>query len=145
VTERDERLEKLLAPIVAWARSRSDIVGLALVGSHARGAARLDSDIDLAVLACDPKKFRQDKSWLEEIAWSDNQVAGWRDADYGSVWSRHVAMKPSCEIEFTFCDSAWTATNPIEPGTLEVISGGCRILVDKAKLLQNLLSARPHV
>ena len=43
---------------MAWAERRSDIVGVALVGSWARGAASLDSDIDLILLTPNPDAFR---------------------------------------------------------------------------------------
>jgi hypothetical protein len=141
VTADDAQLEQILAPISAWARSRSDIHGLALVGSWARGAARSDSDIDLMLLVSEPQKFRSDDHWLTEIDWAGGRVAGWHDADYGSAWSRHVALEPHGEIEFTFCTPSWAATDPIDTGTANVVSGGGRILVDKTKLFDNLLTA----
>jgi predicted nucleotidyltransferase len=42
---------ELLDRVTRWAAARSDLIGLALVGSHARGEARPDSDIDLVLLA----------------------------------------------------------------------------------------------
>jgi predicted nucleotidyltransferase len=135
------QLEQILAPIAAWARSRSDIYGLAVVGSWARGAARRDSDIDLMLLVPKPRTFRSDEHWLSEIDWADGRVADWHDAEYGSAWSRHVELEPHCQIEFTFCTPAWAATDPIDTGTVNVVSGGCRILVDKVRLFDNLLTA----
>ncbi len=135
------QLEEILAPISAWACSRSDIHGLALVGSWARGSARSDSDIDVMLLVSEPQKFCSDEHWLTEIAWTGGRVAGWHDAEYGSAWSRHVALEPHCEIEFTFCTPSWAATDPIDTGTANVVSGGCRVLVDKMRLFGNLLTA----
>jgi hypothetical protein len=135
------QLEQILAPIAAWARSRSDVHGLALVGSWARGAARRDSDIDLMLLVPEPQTFRSDEHWLTEIDWAGGQVADWRDAEYGSAWSRHVALEPYCQIEFTFCAPSWAATDPIDAGTVNVVSGGCRVLVDKVQLFESLLTA----
>ena len=134
-------LEQILAPISAWARSRSDIHGLALVGSWARGLARRDSDIDLMLLVPEPQKFRSDDHWLTEIDRAGGRLADWHDAEYGSAWSRHVALEPHCQIEFTFCAPSWAATDPIDAGTANVVSGGCRILVDKMQLFSNLLTA----
>jgi len=135
------QLEQILAAIAAWARSRADIHGLALVGSWARGSARRDSDIDLVVVVPDPQKFRSDEHWLSEIDWTGGRVADWHDADYGSAWSRHVELEPHYRIEFTFCAPSWAATDPIDTGTADVVSGGCRILVDKMQLFGNLLTA----
>jgi uncharacterized protein len=141
VTEDDARIVEILSPVAAWARSRSDILGLALVGSWARGTARDDSDIDLLVLVSEPEKFRGDVHWLSEIDWTDREITAWHDAQYGSVWSRHIELWPNCDIELTFCGPSWAATNPIDPGTIKVVSGGCRIFVDKGPLLKNLMAA----
>jgi hypothetical protein len=40
--------------ITAWAAARTDIVGVAVVGSHARGTSRTDSDLDLVILCTVP-------------------------------------------------------------------------------------------
>jgi uncharacterized protein len=130
----------VLAPVTAWARSRADVIGLALVGSWARAAARDDSDIDLMLLVSSPQIFRADESWLSEIHWSGRSLSGWHDADYGAAWSRHVKLAPLCNVEFTFCESSWAAIDPVDSGTLDVVSGGCRILVDKAGLFGRLLA-----
>jgi predicted nucleotidyltransferase len=138
-----ETLEAIVAPVTAWARSRPDILGLAVVGSWARGAARAGSDVDLILLASDPQSFRYDENWLIEIHWGERRIASWRDADYGAVWSRHVQLTPPCEIEFTFCAPAWAATDPVDPGTANVVSNGCRVLLDmldKARLFEKLLA-----
>jgi hypothetical protein len=134
------QVDRVLSPITAWARSRADILGLAIVGSWARGTARPDSDIDLVLLVPEPLSFRYDEQWLGEIAWRDARVSQWRDADYGKVWSRHVRLEPYCEIELTFCPPSWAATDPLDPGTASVVSGGCRVLLDKSRLLENLLT-----
>jgi predicted nucleotidyltransferase len=141
VTADDAQIDEILSRIAAWARSRADILGLALVGSWARGTARYDSDIDLVILVSEPEKFRADVHWLAEIEWTDRDITAWHDAQYGSAWSRHVELWPDREIELTFCAPSWAATNPIDPGTIQVVSGGCRILVDKAELLKNLMAA----
>ena len=133
------QLDRVLAPVAAWARSRSDILGLALVGSRAQGAARPDSDIDLILLVVEPASFRGD-SWLDEIPWEDARAIGWHDADYGKAWSRHVRLERPFEIEFTFCRGSWAATNPVDEGTAGVVSKGCRVLLDKGRLFENLLA-----
>jgi len=93
------------------------------------------------LLVPEPQTFRCDEHWLSEIGWAGGRVADWHDAEYGSAWSRHVALEPHCRIEFTFCTPSWAATDPIDTGTVNVVSGGCRILVDKTKLFSNLLTA----
>ena len=135
------QLEHVLAPVAAWARSRADVFGLALVGSWARGAGRPDSDIDLVLLVSDPQAFRHGDGWLADIGWSTQRVVDWHDVEYGTAWSRHVRLEPPCEIEFTFCARSWARTCPVDLGTFEVVSGGCGVLLDKKGLFERLLAA----
>ena len=135
------QLDRVLAAVSAWARSRPEILSLALVGSWARGAARPDSDIDLLLVARDPQAFRGDEGWVANIRWPNGRPTDWHDADYGAAWSRHMRFERHSEIEFTFCAPSWAATRPVDPGTLQVVSMGCRVLLDKAGLLENLLVA----
>jgi predicted nucleotidyltransferase len=50
----------IIDAIVIWATAEPTIKALALVGSHARGTARADSDIDLVLLTTHPRAFRDD-------------------------------------------------------------------------------------
>src|SRR5207302_1067848 len=77
------QLDRIIAPIAAWARVRSDVLGLALVGSWASRSAREDSDIDLVLLVQEPRVFRHDAEWLDDIACCEGRVVGWSDTDYG--------------------------------------------------------------
>jgi len=122
------RLPEAIAAILAWAKSRPDIAGLALVGSHARGAARPQSDVDFLLLTATPDAFRAD--WLAEIAWPEPPTAS-RDAQYGIVWSRHVAFATLPEAELAFAPLAWAAL-PLDPGTRRVVSDGFLVLHDPA-------------
>jgi hypothetical protein len=135
------QVDHILDLVTAWGRSRSDISGLAVVGSWARGTARPASDIDLILLVCDPHAFRSDTLWLRDLRWGEDDVVDWLDVEYGRAWSRHVRLKSSREIEFTFCGPEWSATEPVDPGTAEIVSTGCWILLDKFRLFKNLLVA----
>jgi uncharacterized protein len=135
----DEILAPIVAPIASWASRRPDILGLALVGSWARGTARRDSDVDLSLLVNEPETFRRE-DWLDEIRWHEGHVVHWHDADYGAAWSRHLQQSAFGEIEFTFCHPSWADTDPVDAGTAEVVSGGCRVLLDKSGLFEKLLS-----
>jgi len=132
----------ILEIITDWAKSREDIRGLALVGSHARNKARLDSDIDLVFLTKNPGDFRNISS-LTTIDWSlaGVQPATWTDEEYGLVWSRRMWLKPEHEIEFAFAPLSWADVSPIDSGTHQVVSDGCRVLYDPDGLLKRLRAA----
>ena len=78
-----DRLEPVLSVVAEWAHSRPDMLGLAVVGSYARGTARPDSDLDLMLLARDPATLRADQAWPGAIAWdrAGRQLLSWCDAD----------------------------------------------------------------
>lgn len=136
----NDRAASVLTAITDWAKTQQEIRGLALVGSHARDAARPDSDIDLMVLAEDPQSFR-DPARLAAVDWSAAKVrpAKWSDEEYGAVWSRRVRLIPEGEIEISFAGLSWADTSPVDPGTAKVVREGCRILYDPEGLLERLV------
>jgi hypothetical protein len=134
-------LVTLLDLVVAWAKRRSDIVGVALVGSWARGNARPTSDIDLMLLTPDPEAFRSSSAWLDEIDWAalGASMKSSRDVPYGAAWSRHVELDEGTSVEFSFARPNWASTSPCDPGTRAVVSRGCRVLHDPTGILQRLV------
>jgi hypothetical protein len=140
VTDPTEQTESVLKAILAWAKAQDRIRAVALVGSRAGAAPRLDSDIDLVLLTADPQAFRSDLCWLDTINWKPTGVrpSTWRDAEYGALWSRHVSLDDRLEVEFGFAPLSWANRSPLDAGTKRVISGGCRILHDPDGLLAAL-------
>lgn len=125
---------ELLDRVTRWAAARSDLIGLALVGSHARGEARPDSDIDLVLLARRPGDFVDESDWVARFGTVVTcKVEGW-----GLVTSLRVHYEDGLEVEYGLTSSAW-ATPPIDEGTARVISGGMRILLDREGLLESAL------
>lgn len=137
-----EKIKLIFEAVAQWASRQADIAAVALVGSWARGAARVDSDIDLMILTDSLTLFRQDEKWVNEIRWADMnaEIAAWEDKDYGVVWSRHVCLNDETEIEFSFGSLSWASVEPVDAGTFRVISDGCRILYDPKGLLRELIA-----
>lgn len=135
------KVDLILNQVIEWAKSRIDIVAVALVGSWARGTARLDSDIDLMFLTLNAAEYRVGQAWMSEISWDSlgYQVQSWKNQGYGLVWSRHVYFEEGIEIEFSFGFPRWAETRPIDPGTASVIRNGCKILYDPENLLTKLV------
>lgn len=135
-------MKAVLRSLTNWAIATPNIHAVALVGSWARGTARLDSDIDIMLLVTDPAAFQANSAWLHDIDWPQHRSASsWKDETYGAVWSRHVRLKDATEVELSFGLPAWAAINPIDSGTRQVVCAGCRILYDPLKLLESLMSA----
>jgi predicted nucleotidyltransferase len=130
--------------ILAWAQTEAKVRAVALVGSHARGTARADSDLDLVVLSNAPEFFRADASWLDAIEWNDVGTCPvkWQDEDYGVLWSRRLWLEQvRFEVETGFAGPSWAEVNPLDPGTQRVVADGCRILYDPDQSLARLCAA----
>jgi predicted nucleotidyltransferase len=109
--------------LAAWAATRADIHAVYLVGSHARGQARPDSDIDLVLLCEQPQAYLQDTTWLDRFGKPVSQQV----EDYGRFTSLRVWYAGGREVEFGLTAPDWI-TEPLEGGTAEVIAGGVRVI-----------------
>ena len=153
-------IDEILEIVKIWAETRSEILALALVGSYARGEATPDSDIDLMAIASNPEFFRQNYDWVHQINWEsvNCKILTFNDAQYGAVWSRHIYLtkylnkytakystnlshdSTSIKVEISFGLPTWASVNPIDSGTFNVVSRGCKILYDSKGILTNLMS-----
>jgi predicted nucleotidyltransferase len=127
----------LTAAVCSWAIRREDIRAMAMVGSWARGNPGPASDLDLLLLSDLAYDYRRRSTWLNEI---DFQNAGFRlrsseSAIYGVVWSRHVHLMPSAEVELTFANCSWAITDPVDSGTRAVVKDAFQIIVDRDGIL----------
>jgi predicted nucleotidyltransferase len=125
-----DHIRGFLDPFVGWAADQSDVQGIALVGSYARGSARDDSDIDLVILTDQPEKY------LDEIKWAKRfgSVDKYQTEDYGKLISVRVWYQNGVEVEYGITTPDWAAT-PLDAGTREVISGGMIVLFERGMLL----------
>ncbi|MFF3500848.1 nucleotidyltransferase domain-containing protein [Streptomyces sp. NPDC003247] len=123
--------------ITAWALGRSDVVGVLLVGSWARGAARQDSDVDLVVLTTRAAGYADDDAWLRELALGEVvRVGAW-----GPVTEWRQVTASGLEVEVNIGAPDWARTDPVDAGTRRVVRDGARVLLDPAGLLARLLRA----
>lgn len=127
--------DTFLAQVVEWCRRQPAIDALTLVGSHVRGQARPDSDIDLLLLTTDPRTLLDDPTWPAVFgAVERTTTETWGDVDSLRVWYRGGS-----EVEFGITTPAW-ARIPLDPGKQQVVAGGFRILLDRSG---NLARLRP--
>jgi len=138
-TARAVEVEHLLARIAAWAAGRTDVHGVALVGSWARATARPDSDVDVVVLTTGPQAYAITSDWIAGACGEDAPVL--RTAAWGPLVERRLLLSSGLEVEFGFVRPAWAAVLPADPGTARVVRGGCRPLHDPHGLLARLVTA----
>ena len=129
-------VERLLAAVMDWAGNRHDITGIALVGSHARGQARPDSDVDLVLLTTEPAGLLEDAPWVKTFG----KVASLGTEHWGNVTSLRVWYERGPEVEFGISTPDWAALPP-DPGAARVVRDGMTVLLDRHGALKAFADA----
>lgn len=121
-----EALARLLLTTSRWAAARADVLALLLVGSHARGAAKPTSDVDLVLVTDDPGAYLSDTGWLCTFGQPERvETKSW-----GIATSLCISYAGGPEVELALTSAAWLAS-PLDAGTMRVIERGYRILYDR--------------
>ncbi len=129
-------LEPFLARVRHWAATRSDIEGVLLVGSWARGEAGPRSDVDLVIMVEEPGRLLAGQGWLDDMG----AVSSVLEEDWGRVQSLRVVHTSGLEVEYGLTDRSWL-TEPLDPGTAAVLSGGFKIVFQRTDGLSSALEA----
>ncbi|HHY89524.1 MAG TPA: nucleotidyltransferase domain-containing protein [Chloroflexi bacterium] len=132
-----ERISSFLTQVSDWAARQPDILALALVGSHARGAATETSDVDLVILAQDPSRYLEDQGWLEKFGLAQSVQL----EPYGKLTSIRVWYADGLEVEYGLTGEEWAA-DPLDPGSRRVMEGGMRVLFERGDLLSRHLARK---
>ena len=126
-------VDEFLQNFAKWASSQADIQGVALVGSYARQTPKETSDVDLVVIADHQKDFLKDLKWINHFG----DVRQKQIELYGKVTSVRVWYTNGLELEYGVTDTSW-ATQPLDEGTLHVISYGMRVIFERGNILCRL-------
>jgi predicted nucleotidyltransferase len=82
----NDQLKVFLKVFLQWVVSKRLVEGAILVGSHARGEARQDSDIGLVLLYTEYESYLEDVSWINDFG----KPVSVRLEDYGKLTSVRV-------------------------------------------------------
>lgn len=118
--------DKLVKAVTSWAEDQADIVSVALVGSHARGDARTDSDVDFIIQCTSSARYLEDHTWISEFG----VVQSVSVEDWGIVQSLRVFYADGPEVEYGITSSEWVNL-PLDEGTLKVLRDGVIVLFDR--------------
>ena len=99
----------------------------------------MSSDVDLVVLALDPSAYVNDDSWVESAVGELAPLV--RTMTWGTVTERRVRLASGLEVEFGFAPLSWASTAPLDPGSAQVVSGGCQAVTDPDSRLAHLIRA----
>lgn len=141
-TERLVEYGEVVRTVVEWAAGDPDIEGIALVGSWARGDARLDSDLDLVVLTTATERYAEDDSWVQRALGRHAPII--RKRGWGALTERRVLLASGFEIDLGLVAPSWASTTPVDPGTAQVVSDGLRPLHDPGGVLADLVAGAPR-
>ena len=103
-------VQNLLKKIKNWAHKNNDLDSLLLVGSYA-------------------------SNWIKEFS----EIERYKIEYWGRVTSIRTWYKNGIEVEFGITSVEW-AEIPVDSGTFRIVSDSSKILVDKSKKLEQLLS-----
>ncbi|MDZ5445361.1 nucleotidyltransferase domain-containing protein [Micromonospora sp. 4G57] len=118
--------------VTGWAAEREDVRGVVVVGSWARGAARMDSDVDIVVLA-DNARYAEAGVWAGLLGGEVVRLQEW-----GPLREVRVRRPSGLEVEMGVVPVSWADTDPVDSGTRRVISDGHSIVHDPAGALAAL-------
>ena len=136
VTEkRADEVRVLLTVLREWTRTRPDIVAVGLVGSWAHGDARMDSDVDIALVTEDRQRYLQEDTWVQEIG----GVRIVQTRRWGPMTERRFVMPSGLEVEVGVGPPSWL--DPEDEGVRRTVEDGMSVIYDPKGILAGLLDA----
>lgn len=117
---------ELIRAVTLWSEDQVDIVSVALVGSHVRGNAHSDSDVDFVILCTRPALYLQDLTWISRFG----VVQSVSVEDWGKLQSVRVFYADGPEAEYGITSLEWVAF-PLDDGTIKVVQDGVLVLLDR--------------
>ena len=99
----------------------------------------MDSDIDLVILTTEKAAYSVSEDWAS-VAVSRPADIIWTQ-EWGPVTERRIRVASGLEIEFGFAPPDWLESDPVDPGTAQVVSGGCVPILDRGALFEKILRA----
>jgi hypothetical protein len=133
--ERYREVRSVVDMVTGWAAEREDVRGVMVVGSWARGAARMDSDVDIVVLTDNPQ-YTEAGVWTGLLGGEVVRLEEW-----GPLREVRVRRQSGLEVEIGVVPMSWADNDPVDSGTRRVISDGHRIAHDPAGVLAALSAA----
>lgn len=121
-----ELVARLIQDVQTWAGTRPDVLGVALVGSHARQAAKPDSDVDLVIVCKAPSAYLENAAWTAAFG---RPLRTGRE-EWGRVTSVRVWYADGLEVEFGVAGASW-AEAPLDEGTRRVAQDGLVVVFDR--------------
>ncbi len=138
--------DQLLASFLTWAESEPGIRAAVMFGSRARTTHPADewADLDLIVMAHDPKRYLADAGWVDRIgeAW----LTFVEPSGDGRALERRVLFDGGRDVDFTFVPLSLIQQElqgQIAADLADMFHRGYRIVLDKDAVLPRWVAALP--
>ena len=125
--------EAFQAELRNWAQEDENMEALIVVGSHARGANRPDSDLDLVVITTGKPAMVETQDFPARFG----KVAKQQTEYYGACTSVRAWYEDGREIEFGIVEPSWM-DQPLDDGTRQVLRDGYEVIADRGGLFCGL-------
>jgi hypothetical protein len=112
-----------------WAAGDESVRAVALVGSYARSAERMGSDVDIMILTDEPDRLAGSE-WFQGLRPGARLI---RSMEWGPVRERRMRLRSGLHVELDFAPPSWAAV-PLDAGTRRVLRDGCVIVYDTGVL-----------
>jgi aminoglycoside 6-adenylyltransferase len=135
MTDKKPDYESLTESILAWARSETNIRAVVVIGSRARTEdhpADEWSDLDLLIVANDPKPLLESAGWLREIETPWITFVEPTPGDGG--FERRVLFTGGLDVDFAPVaaeEMRRMAGKPLPPMIADIFRRGARFILDK--------------
>lgn len=132
---RSREVRSVVDTVVGGAAERAEVRGVLVVGSWARGTARMDSDVDVVVLTGNVH-YSVAGVWTGLLG---GEMV--RSAEWGALREIRVRRPSGLVVEIGVTPVSWADTDPVDAGTHRVIDDGHRVVHDPAGVLARLSAA----
>ncbi|HLO11653.1 MAG TPA: nucleotidyltransferase domain-containing protein [Pseudoneobacillus sp.] len=127
------KVEDLFKKFKEWAEHQSQIKGVAIVGSFARGDFHCNSDVDFVIISTN-------KEAMIKLILSDfhyDAVHHFQLEEWGILTSLRIFYENGLEVEYGIVTNEWVA-EPLDEGTISVVDNGFLILLDKEPIFSSI-------
>ena len=133
--ERTDEVSLLLVMLRDWAKRRPGVVAVGLAGSWARGEARMDSDVDIALVTEDLEPYLAGHEWIRELG----GVRIVQSRRWGPMMERRFVTPSGLEVEMGVGLPSWL--DPADEGVRRTVEDGVSVVYDPGGVLARLLDA----
>ena len=98
----------------------------------------MDSDIDFVLLTVSKDHYVTGNEWVAEAVSQQADIV--QTQEWGPLTERRVRLPSGLDVDFGFAAPSWASTDPVDPGTVQVVVGGCVPLVDPESHFARLIA-----